>query len=80
MATLVSVSRLVSRARKIGTPEPVVMASVLAKREVFRLRSNLPYSGAVSSQVCQRVYSATLRSARRQLTQAPISSSTTITP
>ena len=42
MATFDSVSRLVSSARRIGTPEPVVMASVLAKRAVFRLRSNLP--------------------------------------
>jgi hypothetical protein len=40
MATLDKVSRLVSSARRMGTPEPVVIASVLAKRAVFRLRSN----------------------------------------
>jgi hypothetical protein len=49
----------------------VVIASVLAKRAVFRLRSNLPYSGAVSSQVCQRRLSAGFCSARRQANQAP---------
>ena len=42
------------RSLAMGTPEPVLMASVLAKRAVFMLRSNLPYIGAVSSQRCQR--------------------------
>src|SRR5450830_333172 len=54
MARLESVSRLVCKARKIGTPDPVVIASVLAKRAVFKLRSSLPYKGARNSQVCQR--------------------------
>src|SRR5450830_45900 len=66
MARLESVSRLVCKARKIGTPDPVVIASVLAKRAVFKLRSSLPYKGARNNQVCQRKRVAGFFNALRQ--------------
>ncbi len=80
MATFDSVSRLVCSARRMGTPEPVVMASVLAKREVFKLRSNLPYSGARNSHECQRNLNDGFCKARRQAKPATTASASTYSP
>ena len=76
MATFDKVSRLVWSACKIGTPEPMVIANVLAKRDVFKLRSNLPYIGAVNSQVCQRCLMSGFLSNWRHIQNSKV----TITP
>jgi len=59
--------------RHSASAQPVLVASVWAKRAVLRLRSNLPYTGALSGQVCQRRFRSGLRSARRHIQNAATS-------